>query len=114
MKSCKYIEDSLYIAPNEIRSCCQRFFYEGEIRGDAKLTDLQKGQSPSQIDIKAARKSMLDGLQNDKIKECKGCPHIYETSNKIEPTPKVKFLSIEQHSICNLRCTYCSQFIMVE
>ena len=59
MKSCKYIEDSLYIAPNEIRSCCQRFFYEGEIRGDAKLTDLQKGQSPSQIDIKAVRKVCL-------------------------------------------------------
>tara|TARA_B100001057_G_scaffold483417_1_gene560162 strand:+ start:18857 stop:20149 length:1293 start_codon:yes stop_codon:yes gene_type:complete len=108
MKSCKFIENSLYIAPNEIRSCCQRFFFEGEIRGDAKLTDLHKGQSPSQIDIKLARKNMLDGIQNDEVKECKGCPHIYETTDKIEPTSKVKFLSIEQHSICNLRCTYCS------
>ena len=42
-KVCKYIQDSLYVAPNEIRACCQRFFHNGEIRGDAKLLDITEG-----------------------------------------------------------------------
>ena len=51
---------------------------------------------------------MLGNLQNDEIDACKGCNLIYEKDTKIKTTSKIKFLSIEQHSICNLRCTYCS------
>ena len=39
--SCKDIEGSLYIAPNEIRACCQRFFYKGEMRGDVNFLKLK-------------------------------------------------------------------------
>ena len=47
--SCKDIESSLYIAPNEVRSCCQRFFYDGEMRGDAKLLEIEKVKPQLQI-----------------------------------------------------------------
>ena len=107
-KSCKHIEDNLYIAPNEIRSCCQRYFYKGKIRGDAKLVDIGKEENIENIDLKVKRGEMLDDLQNDKIDSCLGCPHIYLKEKKPIANDQIKFLSIEQHSICNLRCTYCS------
>ena len=40
-KTCKDLEESLYVAPNELRSCCQRFFHKGKIRGDAKLINIK-------------------------------------------------------------------------
>ena len=40
---CKDIEKSLYIAANEIRSCCQRFFHNGKMRGDAQLFKIENG-----------------------------------------------------------------------
>ena len=57
-KSCKDLESSMYIAPNEIRSCCQRFFYKGKIRGDAKLLDIENGVTPKSNDIALARKNL--------------------------------------------------------
>ena len=107
-KSCKHIEDNLYIAPNEIRSCCQRFFYKGKIRGDAKLVDINSENNIKDINLKQKREQMIANLQNDKIDSCLGCPHIYESEKKPVVNDQIKFLSIEQHSICNLRCTYCS------
>ena len=50
---------------------------------------------------------MLDDFKMIKLKMQRLSTHI-RNIKQIEPTPKVKFLSIEQHSICNLRCTYCS------
>ena len=66
-KSCKHIEDNLYIAPNEIRSCCQRFFYKGKIRGDAKLVDINSENNIEDINLKQKREQMIANLQNDKI-----------------------------------------------
>jgi len=33
-KSCNYILNSFYLAPDEIRYCCQKFHFDGEIRGN--------------------------------------------------------------------------------
>ena len=57
-KSCKSLETSLYIAPNEIRACCQRFFRDGKMRGDAKLLSIKDGATPSIIEIKKAREKI--------------------------------------------------------
>tara|TARA_B100001939_G_C16910021_1_gene604145 strand:- start:129 stop:1430 length:1302 start_codon:yes stop_codon:yes gene_type:complete len=106
--SCKDIESSLYIAPNEVRSCCQRFFFDGEMRGDAKLLEIEEGKTPTSDDIINAREKLFSQIQKKKSKSCNGCPFLYETNKKPKFSNEVKHLSIEHHSYCNLRCNYCS------
>ena len=108
-KTCRDIENSLYIAPNEIRSCCQRFFHKGKIRGDAKLIKIKEGKTPTIKDLVEARKKILDEIQNDKNEDCLGCPFITSQETKPKATGNVSYLSIEHHSVCNLRCNYCSE-----
>ena len=107
--SCKDLEKSLYIAPNEIRSCCQRFFYKNQMRGDAKLLDIKDGHTPTVYEIKKARTDLFEKIQNNNSKSCNGCPFLYETEKKPNFDSSVNHLSIEHHSVCNLRCTYCSE-----
>tara|TARA_B100000886_G_C20424858_1_gene493406 strand:- start:71 stop:1369 length:1299 start_codon:yes stop_codon:yes gene_type:complete len=108
-KTCKDLEESLYIAPNEIRSCCQRFFHKDKMRGDAKLIDIQEGRTPTAEDIKIAREKIFNEIQNDKNEDCIGCPFLKKTKKKPKFTSTIKHLSIEHHSVCNLRCNYCSE-----
>ena len=59
-KTCRDIENSLYIAPNEIRSCCQRFFHKGKIRGDAKLIKIKEGKTPTiKIQLRQEKKYQM-------------------------------------------------------
>ncbi len=107
-KTCKDLEESLYVAPNEIRACCQRFFYDGKIRGDAKLLNIKENITPTTNDIEKAREKLFNEIQNDKNEQCKGCIFLKETEKKPNFSSKVSHLSIEHHSVCNLRCNYCS------
>ena len=108
-KTCKFLEESLYIAPNEIRACCQRFFYKGKLRGDAKLIDIVDGKTPTTEDLLNSRNKVFEEIQNDKKEECLGCPLLRKVDQKPKINSKIKFLSIEHHSVCNLRCSYCSE-----
>lgn len=107
--SCKDIEGSLYIAPNEIRSCCQRFFSNNKMRGDAKLLEIKEGVTPKADEIRNARQELFEKIQNNDAESCEGCPFLYKTNNKPKFSNEIKHLSIEHHSVCNLRCTYCSE-----
>jgi uncharacterized Fe-S cluster-containing radical SAM superfamily protein len=107
-KTCKHLEGNLYLAPNEIRACCQRFFHKGKMRGDAVLLKTSKGQKISSGDILKAREKMFQNIQNDKEEACLGCNYIVE-NEKPKITKESNFLSIEHHSFCNLKCTYCSE-----
>lgn len=108
-KTCHDLENSLYVAPNEIRSCCQRFFYDGKMRGDAKLIDIKENVTPTFEDLQKAREKIFNEIQNEENEDCKGCPFIKKTKNKPNITSSISHLSIEHHSVCNLRCTYCSE-----
>ena len=107
--SCKDIESSLYIAPNEIRSCCQRFFHKNKMRGDTKLLEIKDGITPKANEIKNAREDLFKKIQKNKAESCEGCPFLYKTNTKPKFSNEIKHLSIEHHSVCNLRCTYCSE-----
>ena len=61
-KTCKHLEESLYIAPNEIRACCQRFFHKGKLRGDAKLIDIVDGKTPTTEDLLNSRNKIFDEI----------------------------------------------------
>ena len=104
--SCKDIESSLYIAPNEIRSCCQRFFHKNKMRGDTKLLEIKDGITPKANEIKKAREDLFEKIQKNKAESCEGCPFLYKTNTKPKFSNEIKHLSIEHHSVCNLRCTY--------
>ena len=108
-KTCKDLEESLYVAPNELRSCCQRFFHKGKIRGDAKLINIKDNITPTAADIKKAREKIFDQIQKDENEDCKGCIFLKETKTKPVFTSNISHLSIEHHSVCNLRCSYCSE-----
>ena len=108
-KTCHDLENSLYVAPNEIRSCCQRFFYDGKMRGDAKLIDIKENVTPTFEDLQKAREKIFNEIQNEENEDCKGCPFIKKTKNKPNITSSISHLSIEHHSVFNLRCTYCSE-----
>ena len=107
-KTCKDLEESLYVAPNEIRACCQRFFYDGKIRGDAKLLEIKENITPTSNDIKKAREKLFNEIQNDENEQCKGCIFLKKTQKKPDLSSNISHLSIEHHSVCNLRCSYCS------
>ena len=59
-KTSKDLEDSLYIAPNEIRACCKRFFYKDKMRGDAKLLDIIDGKTPTAEDLVKGRQKLFE------------------------------------------------------
>ena len=108
-KTCSHLEKSLYLAPNEIRACCQRFFFENKMRGDAKLLSITDGVTPKVNDIKKAREKMFDEIQDNKNEYCKGCVFLKETNQKPKFTSSTAHLSVEHHSVCNLSCNYCSE-----
>ena len=45
--SCDYLHHSIYLAPNELRHCCKRFFYDGKIQGDVKIFEVNKSDDIS-------------------------------------------------------------------
>ena len=99
-KTCKFIKEALYLAPDEIRACCQRFFYKGKMRGDAKLISNEKFEKLDQKTLINARQKMLDDIQNDKNDDCLGCRYITTTEEKPTAKDEINLLSVEQHSFC--------------
>ena len=49
--SCKALQSSVYFAPDELRHCCKRFFYKGELKGDVKIFPVNKNQKIEVSDI---------------------------------------------------------------
>ena len=66
-KSCKYLEEALYVAPNEIRACCQRFFYNGKMRGDAKLLSIVENKLQNLLILQKLEKKILMKYSWEKI-----------------------------------------------
>jgi poly(ribitol-phosphate) beta-N-acetylglucosaminyltransferase len=107
--SCKDIQQSIYCAPDEIRTCCQRFFVDGKIKGDVSLVSLNEERNVSYNEIISAKKSLIDGINNGTDDRCTGCPLLRRADWPEIEHEKVGTISIENHSVCNMRCTYCSE-----
>ncbi|MDA9649334.1 radical SAM protein [Alphaproteobacteria bacterium] len=107
-KSCKHIQEAIYFGPDEIRTCCQRFFYKGEMKGDASLINVPKKRDISYSEIIAAKKDLLAKIQINEESQCKGCPQLESKEwQQIDAAP-LRTISVENHSLCNMKCTYCS------
>jgi poly(ribitol-phosphate) beta-N-acetylglucosaminyltransferase len=107
--SCKDIQKSIYCAPKEIRTCCQRFFVGGRMKGDVALVILNEKRNISFQEIVEAKKTLVEGINNGTDERCTGCPNL-----KLESWPNIEqeeigCFSFENHSVCNMRCAYCSK-----
>jgi organic radical activating enzyme len=106
-KSCIYIQKALYFAPSEIRACCQRFFYKDELKGDAVLVKAEK-ENITYDEIIDAKRKLINLINSGVDNQCTGCPHIKKLDWPPLELESVNVCSIEDHSLCNMRCSYCS------
>jgi glycosyltransferase involved in cell wall biosynthesis/sulfatase maturation enzyme AslB (radical SAM superfamily) len=108
--SCFDIHHSVFLAPNQIRTCCKRFFHNGSMRGDVVLLDVEgRNKSITSEEIVMAKRDLYDAINRGDSTDCDGCPFLeFKEWQPIEPL-NIKYLSLEYHSVCNLRCNYCSE-----
>ena len=102
--SCSDLKNSIFFGPNEIIGCCKRFFYKGKMKGDIVL---MPNSTDITLDGILDRKKEVENLINvDKYEECEGCPYLqrFEKTND----EKIKYISLENFTYCNMRCSYCS------
>lgn len=111
-KSCYDLHNSVFLAPDEIRTCCKRYHFDGKFKGDVPLFKV-----PDNIKTNELVQKILDSKEKivqmlntpDGYDPCNGCPFIEEKNWDYAPlTVGIKYLSLEYHSICNMRCDYCS------
>lgn len=106
--SCTDLHHSVFLRSNQVRTCCKRFFVGGEMRGDVVLLDVQKDEQVSPGKILAAKRELHQKLNSGVSCACDGCPFLEFKDWGALNTLDISYLSLEHHSVCNLKCTYCS------
>ena len=108
--SCEYLHHAVYLAPDELRHCCKRFFHKGEMKGDVKVIDIKSNDDFKVEDIINSKNELIRKLNNGEENDCTGCPYL-ERKNWPEINKKnfsLNLVSVESTSICSMKCTYCS------
>lgn len=106
--SCFDLHNSVFLAPDEIRTCCKRYFYNNKFKGDVVLL---KGKDESKFtyeNILEKKNKLFKEINRENAPECEGCPFLTFGNWGVPLDNGVKYLSLEYHSVCNMRCTYCS------
>ena len=107
-KSCIHIQKSIYLAPNEIRACCQRFFVDNKIKGDVALISLTEPREIDYSEVVKAKEKLVKDINNGIDDRCSGCLLLKERNWPEIKDEKLNTISIENHSQCNMKCSYCS------
>lgn len=108
--SCYDLHHSLFLAPNEIRTCCKRFFIDNQIKGDVCLLSNKNNDYKdfSVQNILKAKRNLYIKINKGTSDECSGCPFLafkeWPDFNALD----IQYLSFEYHSVCNMKCVYCS------
>lgn len=107
--SCKDLHHSVFFAPKELRTCCKRFFVDGDMRGDVVLdVKLEKGVPIEPKAIQISKRNLWVDINYGEPNACEQCPFLeYSEWQSLEKELELHLISMEQHSVCNLRCTYC-------
>ncbi|MBS1159861.1 MAG: hypothetical protein H6R15_2280 [Proteobacteria bacterium] len=105
--SCIDLHHSVFLAPNQVRTCCKRFFVAGQMRGDVPLLD-SPPQNVSAASIRQAKQALHERINKGEATPCTGCPFMeFKEWGRLDRLD-IRYLSLEYHSVCNLKCTYCS------
>ncbi|KGK23236.1 hypothetical protein DC58_00145 [Vibrio navarrensis] len=105
--SCYDLHNSLFLAPDQIRTCCKRFFVDGKMKGDVALLTLDKYQySDFSVDnVFNEKKELYVEINKGESERCTGCDFLeFKNWENI----KCEYISFEYHSVCNMKCVYCS------
>jgi glycosyltransferase involved in cell wall biosynthesis len=106
--SCIDLHHSAFLAPDQIRTCCKRFFVDGEMRGDVVLIN-SADRAVTAETILFAKRDLHTRINRGDATPCDGCPFMeFKNWGTIERLD-IHYLSMEYQSICNLKCTYCSE-----
>lgn len=109
--SCYDLHHSVFLGSDEIRACCKRFFVDGKKKGDVVLYKIKPEDNPQNIyqKILENKQALFNRINAGIADECNGCPHLeFKKYNDIKPL-KFEKISFEYHSVCNMRCQYCSE-----
>ena len=109
MLSCESLHGSVYFAPDQLRHCCKRFFRNGKMQGDVEIFKVNSGNDITFEKIVEHKKKLYDDINAGKETPCTGCPWLVRDEWKPIEEMKIKHISMEVHSVCNLKCTYCSE-----
>ena len=81
--SCKDLQGSLYLAPSQIRTCCQRFFVDGKQQGDVVLLNIEKGDAVSVENILKAKNNLIKKINDKEKTPCYKCPYLEKKNWKV-------------------------------
>ncbi|OGX27159.1 MAG: hypothetical protein A2787_09565 [Omnitrophica WOR_2 bacterium RIFCSPHIGHO2_01_FULL_48_9] len=106
--SCEALHGSVYFAPDMLRHCCKRFHRNGKMQGDVEIFKVSSPEDITFEKIVEHKKKLYDDINAGKETPCTGCPWLVSDHWKPIEEMKIKHVSVEVHSVCNLKCTYCS------
>lgn len=106
--SCVDLHHSVFLRGSQVRTCCKRFFVEGEMRGDVVLFDVAPGEEVTPDAILESKRELHQKLNSGVSCDCDGCPFLEFKNWGPLNSLDVRYLSLEHHSVCNLECNYCS------
>ena len=107
--SCDSLHHALYLAPDMLRHCCKRFFVNGQMRGDVKVYSVHSDEDIDVARILTAKRELYDSINRGEETQCSGCPFLTLDMWGDLDKLKINILSIEPHTVCNMKCTYCSE-----
>jgi len=106
--SCVDLHHSAFMRGDQVRTCCKRFFVDGEMRGDVVLFDVAKGEEVTPDAILDSKRELHQKLNAGVSCACDGCPFLEFKNWGPLNVLDIRYLSLEHHSVCNLECNYCS------
>ncbi len=108
--SCYDLQHSLFLAPDEIRTCCKRFFIDSQIKGDVSILNgsKYKYRDFNVNNILKEKRDLYTNINKGVANECNGCPFLEFKEWDGFDDLNIQYISFEYHSICNMKCIYCS------
>lgn len=102
---CKDLKDNLFLRPNEFRTCCRRFFVDNQLKGD--VTILSENDEKTIENFYRKKNELAWKIATAAESECSGCPFISESEHFNQSIQSTEYISMEEHTVCNMKCTYC-------
>ncbi|WP_187830335.1 glycosyltransferase [Siccirubricoccus phaeus] len=107
--SCHDLHHAAFLGPDRLRTCCKRFFVDGERRGDVVLFEVAPGEAVTTARIAAAKQALHAAINRGEETPCTGCPFLeFRDWGEIAPL-RLRTLSLEHHSVRDLQRGYCSE-----